>query len=62
MRAGQATSEPMTARQLAAHYHVSERQIRRLAAAGMPCRYLGSSRAKRFYVNEADRWLEKRRL
>ena len=51
---------PLTPRQLADYYQVSDRHIRRLAAAGMPCRCLGQ--ARRYYVDEVDRWILKRRL
>lgn len=46
----------LTARELAAHLGVSERQVRRYAAAGMPCERWGRGTV-RYLQSAAVRWL-----
>lgn len=46
----------LTAAQLAAALSISERQVQRLAAAGMPVQPIGS-RGRRYDIDECRRWL-----
>lgn len=46
----------LTAAQLAAELQISERQVQRLSAAGMPCQPVGA-RGKRYVLDECRNWL-----